>query len=210
VSKTLELRYHRHDEMQLQLRASWENTVEFDGFATVYDHWYPVLGGAERGGWDELVAPGAATRTLNAKPDVRLLVNHDGLPLARTRSGTLLLTEEERGLRSRAPELDLRNPRVQEVASTMERLDADEMSFAFIVTRQEWNDDYTKRTIREFSLDVVGSDVSLVTYPANPATVAQIRAAAKIDELRAAVRSGMSVATARAIAERCRLTAPAV
>jgi len=208
TTRSVELRIH--SDAQIQLRAVDDATADFSGYATVYDVWYDVAGGPERGGWREMVAAGAATRTLNARPDVRLLVNHEGLALARTRSGTLLLDEDTRGLLTHAPALDLRNPKVQELSSTMDRKDVDEMSFAFITTRQEWNDDYTERIIREFSLDVTGSDVSVVTYPANPATVAQMRDAVRIDELRAAAaRTGMDTATARAIADRYRLSVPA-
>ena len=77
----------------------------------------------------------------------------------------------------------------------------DEMSFAFLVTRQEWNKDFTHRTIREYSLDVTGSDLSIVTFPASKATVAMMRSASKIDERRnVASPSGMTLGAARAIA----------
>jgi phage head maturation protease len=55
----------------------------------------------------------------------------------------------------------------------MERGDLDEMSFAFQVIRQEWSPDYTQRDITEVKL----FDVSVVTYPANPATSVGLRAA---------------------------------
>lgn len=192
----LEQRLHTAD---IELRTSGD-AVEFHGYATVYDEWYPVGGGPERGGWNEVVTAGAAKATLNGKPDVRLLVNHDGLPLARTRSGTLKLVEDKRGLIVDAPSLDPSNPLVQQVRSAMDRGDVDEMSFAFKVVRQEWNDDYTERTIREFDLSIAGADVSIVTYPANPATVAQLRTAAKIDEMRTASRPGMSFEFLKAVA----------
>jgi hypothetical protein len=50
----------------------------------------------------------------------------------------------------------------------MERGDLDEMSFAFRVTRQEWNEDYTERWINEVNLSK--GDVSIVNYGANPHT----------------------------------------
>ena len=87
----------------------------------------------------------------------------------------------------------------------MDRKDLDEMSFGFRTTRQEWNADYTERVIREYALDIPGSDVSIVTFPANPATVAQMRSAVNIDELRTGTThtSGrMSLAYAQAIAQR--------
>lgn len=204
---TLEHRLIETTVAGVELRANTDGTVAFHGYATVYDVWYDVAGGPERGGWREMVAAGAATRTLKAKPDVRLLLNHEGLPLARTRSRTLVLDEDARGLLVSAPSLDLGNPRVQELRSCMDRGDVDEMSFAFRATRSEWNDDYTERIIREFALDVVGSDVSVVTYPANPYTVAQLRSAAGIDELRASTRlsTGMDTATARAILDQIRM-----
>ena len=185
----------------MELRTSdTTSSLSFSGYATVYDEWYDVAGGPDSGGWREMVSAGAAKRTLNAKPDVKLLINHDGLPLARTRSGTLLLTEDERGLIVDAPSLDLSSPLVQTLRSAMERGDVDAMSFAFRMTRQDWNKDFTERIIREFALDVAGSDVSVVTNPTNPATVAQLRAAAHIDELRSSSTRPMSLALARAIA----------
>lgn len=190
---------------EAELRVRSDGNIEFHGYATGYDYPYDVGGGPDKGGWTETISAGAATRTLNAKPDVRLLVNHDGLPLARTTSGTLKLSEDARGLIVHAPSLDPSNPLVQQVRSAMERGDVDEMSFAFRATRQEWNEDYTERTIREFDLSIPGSDVSIVTYPANPATVAQLRSAAKIDEMRSgAPRSGMSLAYAKALASQRR------
>lgn len=208
MPRTIEHRQHRVDAGRIELRESDDGTCSFRGYACVYDVWYDVAGGPERGGWREMVAADAASRTLNARPDVRLLLNHDGLPLARTRSGTLLLDQDSRGLIAEAPALDLRNPKVQEVRSGMDRGDVDEMSFAFRVTRQEWNDDYTERTIREFALDVSGSDVSIVTYPANPYTVAQLRTAAGIDEIAAEAKRFGSLDTARAVLEHIRISSP--
>lgn len=184
------------------------STVSFRGYATVYDVWYDVAGGPEAGGWRERILPGAATRTLNTNPLVHLLLNHEGLPLAATRSGTLLLEQDERGLMASAPSLDMANPKVQEARSVMARGDADAMSFAFRVPagEQEWNADYTERTIKAFDLNVQGADVSLVTTPANPYTVAQIRSAAGIEEHR--TPQGMSVEFARAVLDQIRSGAP--
>jgi HK97 family phage prohead protease len=201
MKPNIEVRFHHVSN--IELRSGNNGTVDFTGYATSYEQPYEVGGGAERGGWSETIAAGAGKATLNLNPDVRLLVNHDGLPLARTRSGTLQLFEDRNGLGVHAPALDPANPLVQQVRSAMERGDVDEMSFAFRAIRQEWNDDYTERRITEFSLGIAGADVSIVTYPANPSTVAQLRSAAKIDELRSASpRHGMSLAYAKALAYR--------
>lgn len=158
-----------HVKFTPELRVDDDGSVNLLGYATVYGYPYDVAGGAPYG-WVETVAAGACDRSVKERDDVRLLVNHDGLALARTRSKTLALESDETGLRCEA-RLDARSPSVQSLVSAMERGDMDEMSFAFRVTRQEWNEDYTERSISEVKL----YDVSVVTYPANPATVTHLR-----------------------------------
>ena len=156
----------------MQLRAEeGSDGLNLRGYATVFDADYEITDAL--GTYTERIAPGAFTRTLNAGADVRLLINHDGLPLARTTSGTLNLQQDDTGLLAEA-QLDGASPTVQSLKSAMDRGDADQMSFAFRVTRQDWNADYTDRTIREVQL----FDVSVVTFPANPATSVSLRDAA--------------------------------
>lgn len=144
-----------------------------EGYATVYNYSYPIGGGPESGGFSEIIARGAATKSVSEagnRDDVRLLIDHAGTPLARTKSGTLQLSSDDVGLKVRA-ELDPANPRVIELKSAMKRGDVDSMSFAFRAVRQSWNEDYSVRTISEVKL----YDVSVVTFPANPATVVKMR-----------------------------------
>ena len=150
-----------------EVRDSGDGTVTFDGIASVVDTPYTVRD--MFGEFTETIVKGAFTKTLKEKADVRLLVNHDGVPLARTKSGTLKLSAEP-SLRAVAT-LDPANPTVQEIRSAMGRGDMDQMSIGFRVHRQEWNDDYTERYIREVEL----FDVSVVTYPASPTTSASLR-----------------------------------
>ena len=154
--------------------------VTFAGYASVFNHDYEVYDAF--GAFTERLAPGAFTRTLQDAPDVMLLVNHQGLPLARTKSGTLRLAEDNIGLRVEA-QLDPSDPDVQAVLPKMRRGDVDEMSFAFRVNEQQWSEDYSDRTITEVNL--ARGDVSIVSYGANPATVAALRAALADDDVRA-------------------------
>lgn len=147
--------------------------LTLSGYATVFDADYEITDAL--GSYTERIAPGAFTRTLDHGADVRLLINHDGLPLARTKSGTLSLSQDDTGLLAEA-RLDADSPTVRSLKSAMDRGDADQMSFAFKVTRQDWNEDYTDRTIREVQL----FDVSVVTFPANPATSVSLRDAAGV------------------------------
>ena len=119
----------------------------------------------------ESIAPGAFRKTLSETPDVRLLINHEGLPLARTKNGTLTLEEDERGLRFDADLADTQEGR--DIYELVKRGDVDQMSFAFRVIRQKWNDDRSRRVLTEVSL--ADGDVSVVTYTAYPTTTVEAR-----------------------------------
>jgi HK97 family phage prohead protease len=158
------------------------DSITFAGYASVFNHDYEVHDAF--GVFTERLAPGAFTRTLSESPDVMLLVNHEGLPLARTKSGTLRLSEDSIGLRVEA-ELDPYDPDVRALLPKMRRGDLDEMSFAFRVNGQEWSDDYAERTITEVNL--ARGDVSIVSFGANPATIAALRAALSDETVRQAL-----------------------
>lgn len=186
-----------------ELRSDPKGSTTFDGYASTYDNWYPIFGGPSAGGFNERIRRGAADKSA-AEADVVFVLDHgdsgSGMPIARTRPGTLTLESDAVGLRALIPELDkIRNPDARYMESVMEDGSADQMSFAFRATRQEWNDDYTERTITEVKL----YDVSLVTFPANDQTSAVLR---KADEPSAEKPeekppAGRSLALAKRIAE---------
>jgi HK97 family phage prohead protease len=149
-----------------------EDSFNLRGYATVYDVAYPIAGGPEAGGWMEIVERGATAKSIKDGADVRLLYDHSGIALARSVSGTMRLISDDMGMMVDA-DLDPESPYAQSVRSAVMRGDVDQMSFAFRVTRQAWNEDYTERRIKEVQL----FDASLVTYPASEATVAQMNAA---------------------------------
>lgn len=156
---------------QFEIRATAEELV-LEGYASVFDAPYEMYGGPEKGGWMEVVDRRAFDRTLNLKPDVQLLINHAGMPLARTKSGTLDLATDRKGLHVRA-RLDPSDPDVKALEPKMRRGDMDEMSFAFRTIRHEWTEDEAERRLLELSLEK--GDVSVVNYGANPATSASVR-----------------------------------
>lgn len=137
------------------------------GYASLFDSPYPVAGGPDAGGFVETVKRGAFDVTLNSNPDVHFLINHEGVTLARTKSGTLTLSADRKGLLSEA-RIDRRDPMGQSLEVKMERGDLDEMSFAFRTVRQEWNEDYTERGLLEVNIDK--GDVSVVNNGANDKT----------------------------------------
>jgi hypothetical protein len=145
-----------------------KNTLLFTGYASVFDKPYGVRD--SKGLYNETIKPGAFKKTLKEQDDVRFLVNHDGIPLARTSSGTLQLEEDDYGLFVRA-ELDPTNPTVAEVSSAMKRGDLNEMSFAFAAIKDNFDNSGENREVNEARL----FDVSVVTYPANPWAGAKLR-----------------------------------
>jgi HK97 family phage prohead protease len=115
----------------------------------------------ELGGFREIIAEGAFDGRLN--DDVRFLINHDGLPLARTTNGTLKLTTDERGLKYEAQVANTSLGR--DLIELMRNGTINQSSFAFVVEDDSWEvrDGVNVRTINKVSRLY---DVSAVTYPA--------------------------------------------
>ena len=104
--------------------------------------------------------------------DVRYLLNHDGLPLARTTNGTLELSVDDHGLFTRATLSDTQTSR--DVYAAVKRGDISEMSFAFTVAEEQVNKAENLRTVTKVARLF---DVSPVTYPAYPTTSISARSA---------------------------------
>lgn len=168
----------------VELRESG-NGAEFTltGHAAVFDRWSEDLA-TFAGTFREKIAEGAFTRVLKTKPDVRLFFNHDGMTLARTKSGTLDLSEDDEGLRVWArlsPDMQV----ARDLRAAMQRGDIDQMSFAFTVAEDDWHEDHDTEEV-ERTITRIGDlyDVSVVSIPAYPDTDATIR------ELRTAADAG--------------------
>jgi HK97 family phage prohead protease len=151
----------------LEIREDEGEAIRVSGYAAVFGE-ETNIGGM----FTEVIDRGAFANALQRQDDVVFLVNHDGLPLARTRSGTLRLTEDERGLYMET-ELDGTDPDVRAIVPKMKRGDLDKMSFAFVPKRQDWDDsgEIPKRTIQDLELH----DVAIVTTPAYDGTEIGLR-----------------------------------
>jgi len=131
------------------------------GHALTFDDPYEVMD------FQEQFDP-AAVRDDIQETDVFAFWSHDsGIPLARTKNGTLQLSKDEKGL---AVEFPLPSSRVQEAEAIRTGL-VDKMSVGFRVRKQAWEID------REGGLPdlrtILGADileVSPVAIPANPNT----------------------------------------
>jgi len=152
----------------VEVREDDENIIRVSGYAAVFGEETNIAGM-----FTETIERGAFTSALERQDDVVFLINHDGLPLARTRSGTLRLSQDERGLYMET-ELDGSDPDVRSIVPKMKRGDLDKMSFAFMPERQQWDDsgDIPKRTIKDLRL----LDVAIVATPAYEGTEIGLRA----------------------------------
>jgi HK97 family phage prohead protease len=146
--------------------ATEDGTLKISGYAATFNNEATGLN------FREVIAPGAFKRTLQGDNPIFLLVNHDmeQLPLASTRSGTLILSEDSVGLRMDAT-LDPLNPRAAELASALSRGDVDKMSFAFTVADGGDTRENGLRTLTDLDL----YEVSVVNLPAYDATSVGLR-----------------------------------
>ncbi len=159
--------------MQHEIRAGIPAEIRAEADGLRVEGYAAVFGEeADIGGMFREVIERGAFREAIGRDDVVFLVNHEGLPLARTRSGTLKLYEDDRGLRMETM-LDPEDPDVRAIAGKMRRGDLDKMSFAFRADVQEWDEseDTPLRTIKRASL----YDVSVVTTPAYDGTEIGLR-----------------------------------
>jgi len=126
------------------------------GYAAVFNS------DADIGGWwTERISPGAFSDAIGG--DVRALVDHDmGRVIGRTKSGTLRLSEDSKGLRV---EIDIPNTTDgNDLWELVERGDISGMSFGFRVTKETW--DETGETPVRTILAVDLFEVSAVAWPA--------------------------------------------
>jgi len=163
---------------RFELRDTPSGGVGLRGYAAMFD----------QVSYGEVIRKGAFTKTLAEADDVRLLVNHDGVPLARTKSGTMTLSVDERGLVVDVAELDLSNPTAQELVSAMRRGDIDQMSFAFTPDLNGRATVNGEDVVEQLAVRLW--DVSVVTYPWYDTTTAQLK---DVDRALVALRSHQPV-----------------
>ncbi len=164
AEESMPIRSHSKFETRVQV-ANFEvretpDGMLFEGYASVFNSRSENLGG-----FTEFVAPGAFTRSLKSRNDVKLLWNHDaGSVLGSTRAKTMTLTEDNRGLKVSAT---LPNTQLgRDTAELIRTGIIDSMSFGFNVIKDSWNSEGTERTLHSVRL----FEVSIVAFPAYAGT----------------------------------------
>lgn len=141
------------------------NGMTLEGYAARFNEYSEPLPFREK------IAPGAFRGSLRSRNDVKLLWNHDSsMVLGSTRSGTLKLFEDEKGLRVQA---DLPDTQAGRDARTLiQRGDVTGFSFGFTVPSggDSWNDDGSERTLHAVRLFEVSTGVAFPAYPTTDGT----------------------------------------
>lgn len=171
-------------DVDFEIRAAPDGFT-FEGYAAVYNKpsvpmAFPGIAGGRR--FREVIHPGAFTATLAGSPDVTLRYQHNmnTLPLARTKGGTMTLSEDDRGLRVQAmlPDNEWGRP----MRDAISRGDISGMSFRFGNAVDDWSQD-GKMRVRNLRKVDLGPEVSITDIPAYPDTEAMVRAAAAALEI---------------------------
>ena len=155
-------------QAEVKIRAFGSGKKGIRGYAAVFYDGTPATEFELFPGLKERIAPGAFDDVMTA--DVRGLFNHNpDLVLGRTKSGTLALRQDEKGLR-----YDITPPKSRaDIVEALERGDLDGSSFTFFVApdgvRYEDGGDFEIRVITKVRRLL---DVGPVTFPAYDGTAA--------------------------------------
>jgi len=166
MTEQVETRRVTVSDFELRANESGDG-MSFTGYAAVFNSPSEPLP------FIETIAPGAFARSLKARNNIRMYMNHDSsMLLATTRAKTLRLQEDSKGLLASA---DLPETSVgKDLSILMKRGDVTSMSFGFTVPSggDRWSEDGMNRELRQIKL----FEVSVVTgFPAYSATSAQVR-----------------------------------
>ena len=160
------------DTEPLELRDSSEGIGTFSGWAMRYGK--PSLPLP----FTEFFQPGAFTRSLKSRNDIRLYVNHDDrMVLASRRAKTLRLEDREEGLWVEADLPDTSYAR--DLRELMKRGDVHTQSIGFTAVRDEWSNDGAERRVTEARLHETSIVTGIAAYPSTSAAVRNIRLIAK-------------------------------
>jgi HK97 family phage prohead protease len=167
MTTKVERRIKTDVDFEIRLEPDTNNGMRFTGYAAVFNSDSEPLPFTER------IVPGAFKRSLKARNEIKMFVNHNmDMVLASTRAKTLKLTEDSKGLLAEAELPDTTYGR--DLSVLMQRGDVNAMSFGFSVPQKgdRWSDDGRTREL----LDIRLHEVSIVTgFPAYQATTASVR-----------------------------------
>ena len=146
----------------IEFRAAENEDFIVEGYATTFNDPYTLYE------WDGIQYNEQIDRHAFDEADMSDVIfqfDHEGKVFARQKNGTLLLNVDNHGLHVRADLSKTENSRAmyEDIKAGL----VSEMSFAFTVAEDAYNNDTHTRTIRKIKKVY---DVSAVSIPANPST----------------------------------------
>lgn len=158
----------------VETRNEQDGSMVVEGYAAIFDS--PTVLWESNNGWQYIeVIERSAFNGANMS-DVILNYNHmdNAFVLARTKNSTLQLTVDSKGLRVRAEIADTMAG--NDVFKLVKRGDLSQMSFAFDVNSESWEDDnVNKKSVRRITGIKNLYDVSIVDRPAYDDTYIEAR-----------------------------------
>ena len=150
----------------LEIRSGEEGKTTIAGYAARFEKLSVPLWG-----FREKIRAGAFSGSLTN--NIKALWNHNSdLVLGSTKGGSLVLEEDEKGLRF---ELDLPDTTWgRDAAESIRRKDVDGVSFGFRTKRDEWDETNPKDVVRTL-IDVELLEISPTPFPAYPSTNVGVR-----------------------------------
>jgi hypothetical protein len=144
-----------------------DNALKVTGYAARFEKLsVPMFG------FKEKIRAGAFSKSLKTN-NIKALWNHNSdLVLGSTSAGTLSLEEDDKGLRFEMTLPDTQAGRDAHVL--VERGDVNQMSFGFLIKKQEWDEADRSNVIRTL-VEVDLREVSLTPFPAYKQTSAKTR-----------------------------------
>jgi HK97 family phage prohead protease len=154
-----------------EIRVENDDSRKVVGYASVFNSLSENLGG-----YREKIDSNAFNSVLENNPDTRALFNHDANQiLARTLSGTLSLSVDDKGLRY-SFEVPEGLSYGDDLLVNLKNGNITQSSFGFVVEDDSWGQDEDGNTIRTINKISRLLDISPVTYPAYPdSSVSQVR-----------------------------------
>lgn len=163
------------DITNIQTRKEDNEPIKISGYAAVFNS-RTSIGDY----FDEMIMPGAFKRSI-ASDDIRALVNHDwNKIIGRTKSGTLKLREDDKGLNF---EIELPNTSyARDLAESMERGDIDQCSFGFDVEEGKERWDFSQEPALRKLEEVNLWEITVTGIPAYDDTEAALVRSKEIDK----------------------------
>lgn len=159
MSKIRDKRQFRTIANQYKTRADESGELYISGYFSVFNANYEMWQGAT-----ESIDPSAFDGALDA--DIRCLVDHDTrLVLGRTKSGTLTLQTDDRGLWGEV-RINQKDQDAMNLYERVKRGDVDQCSFGFDILDEEFSENPDTGDVHWTIKKVRLYEVSVVTFPA--------------------------------------------